>query len=134
MKKIVAVTVITAVIALFNFVNSAEAIHTGWFAPDWTMKLKNKFTSKADAEAGKKIYIKNCTKCHGDTGKGDGGSAGSLQIELPDFSNKDITAEESDGEWFWKVRVGKFEMPPFQIILSDDDVWKVVTYLRTLAK
>ncbi len=134
MKKIVAAAVITAVLTMISFVNSAEAIHTGWFAPDWASELKNKFTGKSDAAEGKKIYKKNCAKCHGTSGRGGGPSAGSLQIELPDFSNKEIAAQESDGEWFWKIRTGLFEMPPFQVILSDDDIWKVTTYVRTLAQ
>lgn len=136
MRKIVAAAVTPAIIILFMFVNSAEAIHTGWFAPEWTTALKNKFAGKSDAVTkGKEIYEKNCLKCHGDHGKpNEGPSAGSLQIELPDFSNKEITTEETDGEWFWKIRTGQFEMPPFQIILSDDDVWKVIVHVRTLAK
>lgn len=135
MRKFVTAVVTAAFLILFTFVGGAEAIHTGWFAPDWVSELKNKFAGKSDAaEAGMKTYYKNCAKCHGTSGRGGGPSAGSLQIELPDFSNKEVTAEESDGEWFWKIRTGKFEMPPFQIILSDDDIWKVITHLRTLAQ
>jgi mono/diheme cytochrome c family protein len=133
MKKVTAAVIISAISILF--INSAEAIHTGWFAPDETNKLKNSHTSSPEAAvAGKKIYEQHCLKCHGPGGKGDGASAGSLQIELPDFSNKEVTAEETDGEWFWKIRTGLFEMPPFQIILKDDEVWKVIVYVRTLAK
>lgn len=135
MRKIVAMAITVAVITLFAFVNSAQAIHTGWFAPDWASELKNRFAGKPDAAAaGKEIYKKNCDKCHGTSGQGGGASAGSLQIELPDFSNKEVTAEESDGEWFWKIKTGQFEMPPFQIILSDDDVWEVIVHIRTLAQ
>ena len=80
------------------------------------------------------MNTKACATCHGISGRGGGASAGSLQIELPDFSNKEIAAQETDGEWFWKIRTGLFEMPPFQVILSDDDIWKVTTYVRTLAQ
>ena len=135
MRKFVTAIVTVAVLTLFALVGGAEAIHTGWFAPDWTSELKNKFAGKSDAvAAGKEIFKKNCAKCHGTSGGGGGASAGSLQIELPDFTNKEVTAEESDGDWFWKIRTGQFEMPPFQVILSDDDIWKVITHLRTLAQ
>ena len=135
MRKFVAAVVTAAVLTLFTFVGGAEAIHTGWFAPDGSDKVKNSYAGKADAAVeGKKIYKANCIKCHGTSGQGGGPSAGSLQIELPDFANKEVTAEESDGEWFWKIRTGQFEMPPFQIILTDDEIWKVITHLRTLAK
>ncbi len=135
MRKFVTAVVTVAVLTLFTFAGGAEAIHTGWFAPDWASELKNKFAGKSDAaEAGMKTDYENCAKCHGTSGRGGGPSAGSLQIELPDFSNKEVAAQESDGEWFWKIRTGQFEMPPFQVILSDDDIWKVITHLRTLAQ
>jgi len=128
---------IAAIFALFAFAlsDSAEAIHNGWFAPDEVVGQKNPFPSDKGALAeGKKVYKKNCMKCHGPSGKGDGASAGSLQIELPDFSDKSITMEETDGAWFWKVRVGQFEMPPFQLALKDDQIWKAIIYVRSLAK
>lgn len=132
-KGTVLFIIISAIIIVFT--SNSHAVHTGWFAPEYTKALKNPFVSqKGAAVVGKKIYDDACAKCHGDKGKADGYSAGSLQIELPDFSNKEVTIEETDGEWFWKVRTGQFEMPPFQMVLKDDEIWKVVIYLRTLAK
>jgi len=134
LKKIVLATAIIFAIT-FLFLENAMAVHTGWFAPDETASLKNPFISEKGAGAeGKKIYDKNCAKCHGLSGKGEGESAGSLQIELPDFSNKEVSMVESDGEWFWKIRTGQFEMPPFQLILKDDEVWKAIVHIRTLGK
>ncbi len=133
MKNIV-VSLIFLVLAT-AFSKNVEAVHTGWFAPDETARLKNPFDSKAGAVAeGKKIYDKNCAKCHGAKGKGDGVSAGSMQIELPDFTNKEVTSAETDGNWFWKTRTGQFEMPPFQLILKDEEIWKAIVYIRTMAK
>ncbi|VAX25126.1 hypothetical protein MNBD_NITROSPINAE02-1681 [hydrothermal vent metagenome] len=117
------------------FTISAEAIHTGWFAPENTKTLKNPFASNALAVTeGQAIYLEHCNKCHGIKGKGKGVSAGSLQIELPDFTDKEITMEETDGEWFWKIRSGQFEMPPFQLALTDEQIWKALVYIRTMAK
>ncbi len=122
-------------VAALMFANSVEALHTGWTADEGAEKLKNPFASDAGAVAeGKKIYEENCAKCHGAEGKGKGASSMSLQIELPDFSDKDMSHAETDGEWFWKIRTGQFEMPPFQLKIKDDEVWKVITYIRTLAK
>lgn len=130
-KNVLAVAIIFAI----TFSGSAMAVHTGWVAPDETANLKNPFISKKGVGAeGKKIYDKNCAKCHGIGGKGDGESAGSLQIELPDFSNKEVAMVETDGEWFWKIKTGQFEMPPFQLVLNDDEVWQVLLHVRTLAK
>lgn len=132
--KNVMIAVVFALFAL-TLITNAEAVHTGWFAPDEVVNEKNPLLGAKGALAeGKKIYADNCAKCHGASGKGDGASSGSLQIELPDFSNKEITTEETDAAWFWKIKVGQFEMPPYQLTLKDDQVWKAIIYVRSLAK
>lgn len=136
-KELMKNVMIAAVFALFVFtlMANAEAVHNGWFAPDEVVDQKNPFLSHKGALAeGKKIYAEHCSKCHGPSGKADGASSGSLQIELPDFSDKEVTTVETDAAWFWKIRVGQFEMPPFQLVLKDDQVWKVIIYVRSLAK
>lgn len=104
-----------------------------WNAPKEFADVENPVSvNKQSLEKGKAVYIKNCVKCHGKEGKGDGVSAGSIQKKLPDLSREmDL---DSDGNLFYKIANGKFEMPPFQLILSNDEIWHVINYVRTLAK
>jgi mono/diheme cytochrome c family protein len=135
MLKRMNIFAIFCLIALVVSASNVAAIHTGWGAPDETINIKNPYASKSSAASeGKKVYLENCEMCHGKNGKGDGSSALSLQIELPDFTDKEMTMLETDGQWFWKVRNGLFEMPPFQLALTDDQIWKSIVFIRTLVK
>ncbi|MCZ6765924.1 MAG: cytochrome c, partial [bacterium] len=49
---------------------------------------------------------------------------------LPDFTSAEMN-KQSDGELFWKITTGKPPMPTFGQILSDEQRWLVVRYLRT---
>jgi len=132
MRRVAMALIILTVAVVFA--NGAEAVKTGWFAEEEAVE-KNPFTSDPNAATeGKKIYSKHCAKCHGADGKGGGASSESMQIELPDFTDGATTGRMPDGGLFWKIRSGQFEMPPFQVVLKDDEIWKVVTYIRTLAK
>ncbi|MEE8483193.1 MAG: c-type cytochrome [Nitrospinota bacterium] len=133
MKKVVTVAALLALTVLAPM--NAGAVHTGWFADESASGIKNPVGSDAAAKKeGKNIYDQNCAKCHGEDGKGKGVSTASMQAELPDFTDKEIAGAETEGDWFWKVRVGLFEMPPFQLVLSDEEIWKAVSYIRTMSQ
>ena len=34
---------------------------------------------------------------------------------------------------FWKITTGKAPMPTFEKLVSEDDRWNVINYVRTLA-
>ncbi len=41
--------------------------------------------------------------------------------------------EQTDGAIFWKLSEGKGDMPSYRGVLSDDERWKLVTYIRHFA-
>ena len=45
-----------------------------------------------------------------------------------------LIREETDGELFWKITVGKKPMPNYGSRLSPTDRWNVINYLRSLAR
>lgn len=103
-----------------------------WTAPATADQKKNPLAGDAAAAAaGKAIYTKECASCHGKKGKGDGPSAAALGISAGDLSAAASQAQ-SDGAYFWKVQTGKKPMPTFQKKLSEDQIWQVVNYMRTL--
>lgn len=82
---------------------------------------------------GKEIYFMNCLPCHGQTGQGDGpASTGGLRraFNLTDPSLNNF----SDGELFQKITDGGWPMPAFGFRddLSEEELWHVINYLRTL--
>ena len=50
-----------------------------------------------DAEAGKAVYLQNCSSCHGDTGKGDGPTGKALPVKPRDFSTGEFKFD-TDGD------------------------------------
>jgi len=88
--------------------------------------------SAESVAAGRTLYAQNCVYCHGDTGKGDGPAAVSLTVRPTDLTNP-ASGELSDGALFWKISEGHSPMPAHQRLLSSDDRWTIVNYLRTLS-
>jgi mono/diheme cytochrome c family protein len=104
-----------------------------WVAPSRAAKKKNPIASDDKSiAAGKAVYIAQCLKCHGDAGKGDGPSAKDLKPKPKDLSDPGITSQ-SDGALFWKITTGRSPMPTFETLVSEEDRWNVINYLRKLA-
>lgn len=100
-------------------------------------KMKNPVASNAQSiTAGRAAYQKNCRFCHGPEGLGDGPSA-PKGTKPSDLTDKDWTRGSTDGEIFVVLRDGagpKFDMKGFKGRMTDQDMWHVVNYLRSIAK
>jgi mono/diheme cytochrome c family protein len=85
--------------------------------------------------AGKTLYTRTCAPCHGTSG--EGGPGNDLIPAAPDLTDAMWDHGSTDGDIFNNVRNGigpEFNMTPFKDRLSDDDIWNVVNYVRSLAK
>jgi mono/diheme cytochrome c family protein len=96
-------------------------------------KAKNSYIKfdAASSEQGEAIYTKNCVSCHGNPGKGN--NLKSLTPVPPDFS-KSKTQSLTDGELFYIISTGRMVMPSFSNVLSEDERWKVISYIRSFNK
>jgi len=113
---------------------AAENFYYEWKAPAEYKNLKNPLPGTGQSLAqGKKIYDTHCLKCHGPKGAGVGSSTDSLKTLPGDLSDKRRMSLYTDGTLFWKTYVGRGEMPPWQLALSEEEIWHVVNYLRTFA-
>jgi mono/diheme cytochrome c family protein len=74
-----------------------------------------------------------CVSCHGARGRGDGPLAASLTPPPADLVLH--VPQHPDGELFWYVSRGSpgTAMPAWDTVLSEDDRWSLVHYLRDLA-
>jgi mono/diheme cytochrome c family protein len=104
-----------------------------WTAPARASAKKNPVAANETSIAlGKKIYERQCLACHGPKGTGDGPMAAHLDKRPGNLSSPKLW-EQSDGALFWKVNEGHRPMPTFKHIMSDEERWPVINYIRTLA-
>lgn len=106
---------------------------SSWDVPEEADLLVNSIpVTQESLGAGSVIYAKRCAICHGDTGEGNGPSSQSLGVRPANFRDVDLMAQ-SDGSLFWKISMGRGPMPNWQVILSDEERWQVIHYLRVLS-
>jgi cytochrome c len=81
---------------------------------------------------GKKYYGYDCAMCHGTTGNGKGDVEPGEK--LPDFTNSNSLKDKSDGQLFCSLKMGKGHMPIEPARTSENDLWSLVNYVRSLSK
>jgi len=105
-----------------------------WNAPAAASQMKSPLTVDANVlKDAKKNYQLYCTPCHGNSGKGDGAAAASLNPKPADHTSEAVQ-KDSDGTLFWKMSEGRNPMPSYKQILTDNQRWELVAYIRTLKK
>ena len=79
---------------------------------------------------GRKHYLRLCQNCHGK----DGRALESFDFEATDLTKPDRYRHGStDGDLFFSIKEGAGnDMPPFKDKLSDQQVWEVVWFLRSI--
>jgi copper transport protein len=84
---------------------------------------------------GHALYLANCLPCHGVAGKGDGPVGLTLNPRPADLSAHAVPGVHTDGQLYAWI-TGGFPgsvMPSFKSVLTDDNRWDLVNYVRTLA-
>lgn len=86
-----------------------------------------------DAAAGKEIYAKKCTNCHGEDGAGNAKMAEKLKVELDKL---DITkaTDKSDADLIKLISEGKKPMPAASKTLDAAAIDNVFAYAKSLRK
>jgi mono/diheme cytochrome c family protein len=84
---------------------------------------------------GQAVYSDNCSKCHGDDGKGQ--TKMGQKLEARDYTDAKVQGSFTDEQAFKSVKEGmkkddKTLMKPSD--LTDDDIKAAVTYMRTFKK
>ena len=111
----------------------ATSNSSNWVVPTKYNSMKNP-TDKSDSDGlaeGKVLYVKHCKSCHGASGLGDGTKAGDIDTPMPNFS-KPIFQAQTDGDLFYKTKIGRDDMPGFSKKMDDEEIWFLVNYMRTL--
>jgi mono/diheme cytochrome c family protein len=100
-------------------------------APTEARAVRNPVASTAESlDRGRTIYLQSCAACHGITGKGDGAAAAAIRPALPDLTVH--VGQHTEGELWWFITNGidGRPMPAWRDVLTEDERWDVVNYLR----
>lgn len=84
----------------------------------------------AAEQSGASIYKVNCAPCHG--AAGDANTAAGKKYKVAAF--KAMELKKNDAELLEFVRNGKGEMPAWKDVLEDDELHRVLDYVRGLYK
>jgi mono/diheme cytochrome c family protein len=87
-------------------------------------------------EDGKQIFTSYCMVCHGLDGQNTGVPfAASVSPPIPSLASPEVQAY-TDGQLKWIIKNGIYPsgMPPSKGDFSDDDMWRMVLYIRHLPK
>lgn len=110
----------------------------GWQLPPTANDEKNPVSGDAKAvAAGKELFLKNCKRCHGPGGLGDGPDADPDSAQDMDLTVAKRASRNPDGVVFYKIWNGrkKPKMPAFKNEgLTKDQAWQIVAFVQTLRK
>lgn len=116
---------------------AAAARSDGWTVPPEAVDEKNPVTITPQLlVAARALFQKNCKRCHGPNGIGDGPDADPDHMADMDLTNPKRAARNPDGVVFHKVWNGRKEpkMPAFRDELTREQVWAIVAYVQSLRK
>ncbi|HEX4899273.1 MAG TPA: cytochrome c [Pyrinomonadaceae bacterium] len=103
-----------------------------------TTSQRARVMSGSNAASGRQIHVKNCQRCHGPQGKGDGPAGKLLKTKPADWTDKKKMSALSDA-YLYKIiaggggAVGKSTLlPAFKGKLNDNQIRDVISFIRSL--
>jgi len=126
------VFIITAMFFLGYSNTNAQA--EAWVAPETAKEIENIVPEKkraASAKKGSKVFKVRCVFCHGKEAKGDGLAGARLTPKPANLTSASVQ-NQVDGEIFWKITNGRGSMPQWKAILSDEERWDLVNFIRSV--
>ncbi|HWN13217.1 MAG TPA: CopD family protein, partial [Candidatus Dormibacteraeota bacterium] len=84
--------------------------------------------------SGAALFRTHCATCHGAGGRGDGAGGAGLPRPPADLTAPH-TAQHTAGDMFWWLTHGipAGGMPAFDTVLSEEERWDLINFIRTLA-
>ena len=86
----------------------------------------NPFEGQPDAVAGgRRVFLSHCSRCHGENAEGT--------KKRPPLHSDRVQHEATAGDLYWILTNGNMSkgMPPWTK-LPDEQLWQVITYLKSL--
>ncbi len=139
MKKTLSMVVVMMVLSavLLSACGGGDTSTSAYTVPADYAGKSDPYAGDADAEAaGQAIYEAKCQSCHGPAGKGDGPAGQALNPPAGDLTQ--VVDAAGDDYLYYRIAEGgamdpyNSSMPPHKSVLSEDEIWQVVTYIKTL--
>jgi mono/diheme cytochrome c family protein len=136
MKRVFGVLVLAALLLLLTLAPAAAQPASGG-GQSTTVPLhdlKNPIPMSATSvAAGRALFQTNCVVCHGADARGDGPMAQTLNPRPADLTASHVDIH-TDGDLYGWIKNGYpgSAMPGFGGKLSDDQIWQLVNYIRSL--
>ena len=117
---------------LFLTIPLSLAAQNSWTVPQQAMQMENPFQNDTAAiEKGANIYQKLCVSCHGVSGKGDPIARKAMNPKPAVFTTNRFQ-KQSEGTIYWKISEGRGAMASYKNMLSEEERWQLVSYLKSL--
>jgi len=122
------ITVIIITLLLLNTGLSAQVVQE-WIVPAERKARLSPFEfTQQNRESGSVIFKANCLSCHGMPGQNNW--LRDLNPQPGDPASEKYQ-KNTDGELFHKLTEGRGLMPGFRNVLTQTDLWNIVSYIRS---
>ena len=85
-------------------------------------------------KSGGNVYERVCANCHGESGDGTGHTGTFLPVKPRDFTNCRFQKKRADGELYYVIKFGSWPMPPMIPLITEEEAWEVVAYIRKFCR
>jgi mono/diheme cytochrome c family protein len=113
---------------LARFAGSGQTPAANWVVPEEAREKVAPFQFTPETvKGGENVFQRNCKSCHGDPGKQNFAKI----VPPPGDPASSAFQKQTDGEMFFRVTTGRTPMPQFGNILSEEERWQVISYIRS---
>lgn len=126
--QLVVLAVIAFPLISFSLINFQPST---WEVPAEYKAMKNPVKKTPEVmEEGKELYGLHCASCHGPNGKGDGKKSEHLAKTPANLSLEEVQ-KEAEGEYFYKIKVGRNGLHSYKNKLGDQEIWTIIHHMHT---
>ena len=111
-------------------IQSVRSIRNGQAEPLNSIPINPVPATAESIKAGEAIYLGNCVACHGESGKGDGPASRGMSPRPADLSTHVFLHPDGELRRFVTDGIPGTPMPRFNNLLSEEETWHLVNYLR----
>lgn len=104
-----------------------------WAAPkDAVEQLNPVPLNNNSISKGLNLFAELCSGCHGAQARGDGPDGSGLLVKPTNL--KAMAGRHPDGDFAWKIKNGRGEMPAWKDELEEKEIWYLVNYIQSLSE